>query len=160
MFRISFIQFSGHFVWSVRNGKGKIQNNNQIKGNPYMSKLWKKLVNLIYEIGDHSGCHQLPERSFFWKDHQFPVCARCTGVAIGQFLAIIFGTFVSIPIFISTLFLSVMGIDWGLQEIKIKESNNFRRLFTGILGGFGLFSIYIAILKKIKKKISRYYERS
>lgn len=117
-----------------------------------MSKLRKTLVSLIYDIGDHSGCHQLPERSFFWKEHQFPVCSRCTGVAIGQFLAIIIGVFVSIPISISTIFLSIMGIDWGLQEIKIKESNNFRRLFTGILGGLGLFSIYIVIFKKLMKK--------
>jgi uncharacterized membrane protein len=25
-------------------------------------------------------CHQRPERSFFWGAHQFPVCARCTGL--------------------------------------------------------------------------------
>ena len=25
-------------------------------------------------------CHQRPERSFFWGVHQFPVCARCTGI--------------------------------------------------------------------------------
>ena len=25
-------------------------------------------------------CHQKPERSFFWGAHQFPVCARCTGL--------------------------------------------------------------------------------
>ena len=25
-------------------------------------------------------CHQRPERSFFWDGHQFPVCARCTGL--------------------------------------------------------------------------------
>lgn len=151
VFRIHSIQHSRYFMWSMRNGKGKIQNNNQIKGNPYMSKLRKKLVSLINDIGDHSGCHQLPERSFFWKEYQFPVCARCTGVAMGQFLAIIIGVFVSIPISISTILLSIMGIDWGIQEIKIKESNNLRRLITGILGGFGLFSIYIAIFKKLIK---------
>jgi uncharacterized membrane protein len=25
-------------------------------------------------------CHQKPERSFFLDGHQFPVCARCTGL--------------------------------------------------------------------------------
>jgi uncharacterized membrane protein len=27
-------------------------------------------------------CHQRPERSFFWAGHQFPVCARCTGLYV------------------------------------------------------------------------------
>ncbi|MGG7175281.1 DUF2085 domain-containing protein [Clostridium neonatale] len=25
------------------------------------------------------GCHQLPDRSFFIRSYQFPICARCTG---------------------------------------------------------------------------------
>jgi uncharacterized membrane protein len=25
-------------------------------------------------------CHQLPERSFYWGQWKFPVCARCTGL--------------------------------------------------------------------------------
>lgn len=107
------------------------------------------MVKLIYDIGDKSGCHQLPDRSLYWNGYKFPVCARCTGVAIGQTLAVILGFIVNIPIFLSIFFLSVMGIDWGLQEFKIKESNNYRRILTGILGGFGLFSIYIHIIKKI-----------
>jgi len=28
-------------------------------------------------------CHQKPERSFFYKKKQFPVCSRCTGIVIG-----------------------------------------------------------------------------
>ncbi len=27
-------------------------------------------------------CHQLPERSFYWGDWPFPVCARCTGLYV------------------------------------------------------------------------------
>lgn len=119
-----------------------------------MSKLRESVVNLIYEIGDYSGCHQLPERSFFWKGRQFPVCARCTGVSIGQALALLLHI-IDIPISMSLCFLSIMGIDWGLQELKIKESTNYRRLFTGILGGFGLFSIYIRIGKRALRKLRR-----
>lgn len=97
----------------------------------------------------------MPERSLYWKGHPFPVCARCTGVAFGQLLAIITGCFLSVPLVFALLCLSLMGLDWGLQEIKIKESNNFRRLFTGILGGFGLFSIYISIFKKLYRIITK-----
>ena len=42
-------------------------------------KLWIKLM----EIGAMTGCHQMPERSFFFKGYQFPVCERCTGLLIG-----------------------------------------------------------------------------
>jgi uncharacterized membrane protein len=40
-------------------------------------------MNLASEIVFLAGsliCHQRPERSFFWAGHQFPVCARCTGL--------------------------------------------------------------------------------
>ena len=88
-----------------------------------MSELRKSVVNLLNEIGQLSGCHRMPERSFFYKGYQFPVCARCTG-----------------------------GFDWGIQELKIIPSTNFRRLLTGIFGGFGIFSIYFLIIKYVFKK--------
>ena len=37
------------------------------------------LVTLILAAGSLI-CHQRPERSFFLDGHQFPVCARCTGL--------------------------------------------------------------------------------
>src|SRR5262245_32801896 len=37
------------------------------------------VVTIIFAIGAVI-CHQRPERSFFWDGHQFPVCARCTGI--------------------------------------------------------------------------------
>lgn len=122
-----------------------------------MSKLRKSVVDFIYDLGDHSGCHQMPERSFFWKGRQFPVCARCTGVVIGQFFALILGFFKNVPTAFSIICLSIMGFDWGIQEFNIKESNNIRRLITGFLGGFGLFSIYINAFKKILSLIKKFY---
>ena len=120
-----------------------------------MSELWKELVKILDDIGEASGCHRLPERSFFFKGHQFPVCARCTGVAIGQLSAIIINAMKSVPLFASIAMLSIMGADWGIQEIGIKKSNNIRRLITGFLGGFGLFSIYAYIFKMIIKVIRK-----
>lgn len=134
-------------------GKRKNKNYYHFKGDTYMSKLWKQMVNWMDEIGELSGCHRMPERSFFYKGHQFPVCARCTGVSIGQFAAVIFNFFLDIPAAISFIFLGSMGIDWLLQETGIKKSNNYRRLFTGILGGFGLFNLYCIIFKRIKSRL-------
>jgi uncharacterized membrane protein len=43
---------------------------------------------LIYSIGGVI-CHQLPARSFFWDGHQFPVCARCTGLYLSGAVALV-----------------------------------------------------------------------
>ena len=43
---------------------------------------------IIFSIGSLI-CHQKPERSFFWDGHQFPVCARCTGLYLSGALSLI-----------------------------------------------------------------------
>jgi uncharacterized membrane protein len=42
------------------------------------------LVAFIFAVGSVI-CHQRPERSFFLDGHQFPVCARCTGLYLSAF---------------------------------------------------------------------------
>jgi len=42
-----------------------------------------------------------------------------------------------------------MGLDWFIQYIGFRQSNNIRRLITGFLGGLGVFGIYINIFIKI-----------
>ena len=48
-------------------------------------KQWIRLM----ELGEMLGCHQMPERSFFIKGFQFPVCARCIGVILSAIIATI-----------------------------------------------------------------------
>ena len=108
-------------------------------------QLWCKCMTL----GERTGCHQLPERSFFYKGYQLPICARCTGVLIGYLLAV--------PGFIVFGFHSVLSIfgcicmltDWVIQACKIKSSTNKRRLITGILGGYGIMTLQIGLIKKL-----------
>ena len=123
-----------------------------------MSKLRQSILESIRILGNHSGCHQLPERSFFYKGKQFPVCARCTGVFFGELLAVIIPFFkytISLP---KALFLlGIMGLDWGLQALHIKKSTNRRRLITGFLGGLGVVSIYIWIVKKFISHFSHFH---
>lgn len=122
-----------------------------------MSRLRQSFLELIRTAGNYSGCHQMPERSFFYKGKQFPVCARCTGAFAGHFLAVILFIFgKQLPFKYCCLLLSIMGADWGIQEAGLLPSTNIRRLVTGFCGGLGLFSIYGLILRKIVGKISNY----
>jgi uncharacterized membrane protein len=112
-----------------------------------MSKLWETVLNAFNYIGDNSGCHQIEERCFTIKGYTFPICARCTGVTIGQIAAIILFCFkYRMGLIISLVLLAIMGFDWLIQYLKIYMSNNTRRFITGILGGFGLFNIYMYII--------------
>lgn len=106
------------------------------------TEIWVKLMT----IGAKSGCHQMPERSFFIHGFQFPVCARCTGVLIGYLLALIIFSFYLMPVKWCVLFCGIMLADWLIQFLKIHESTNIRRLISGILGGYGVFSFYINII--------------
>ncbi len=104
--------------------------------------IWIKFM----EFGSRLGCHQMEERSFSFRGYQFPVCARCTGVILGEIIAIILMLFkVKLNIYVSITLLLIMGLDWFVQFLKIKESNNIRRLITGTLAGIGLTYIYYYI---------------
>lgn len=116
--------------------------------------MWSSFLENIRILGNHSGCHQLPERSLFYKGKQFPVCARCTGVTIGEFLATLAIILrIHISVFCSFILLLTMGWDWFLQYLKVLKSTNGRRVITGILGGFGLIYIYFHAICIIKNKI-------
>lgn len=113
-------------------------------------------------------CHRKAERSFFYKGHQFPVCARCTGFYISGILTIIilkfypidytylnlnfnyFNLFLLFLISVALLLPSIL--DGGTQLLKKRESNNLLRSITGILGGVGLILIYRLIFFIIFRK--------
>jgi uncharacterized membrane protein len=43
-------------------------------------------ATIVYGVGRFI-CHQRPERSFFWADAPWPVCARCAGIYTGAAIA-------------------------------------------------------------------------
>lgn len=81
-------------------------------------------------------CHRIPERSFFYKGKQFPICARCTGIFIGYLFGIIYIIFSKKPhLLIETLLIMPLAIDGIGQFYGYWTSNNIRRLITGIFAG-------------------------
>lgn len=96
-------------------------------------------------------CHRKPERSFFIRGHQFPVCARCTGLYTSMFLYIIYAYLVPIHYTITHVIVAVIliipcFIDGTTQLFEFRESNNTLRFVTGLLAGIGM----MIILKIIK----------
>ena len=88
-------------------------------------------------------CHQRPDRSFFFRGHQFPVCSRCTGFLVGTLFFLVFICFVPIYYTYDLLYLSIILqlpyiIDGVTQYLGYRESNNILRFITGFIGSFGL----------------------
>lgn len=109
----------------------------------------KKIHGTLMEIGALFGCHQLPERSFFIKGYQFPLCARCTGLLLGYFIGTLIWVLKKINIPMCIIMCGVMYIDWKLQDLQILLSTNIRRLVTGIVCGIGYIHIIARIIDSL-----------
>ena len=88
------------------------------------------------------GCHQIPERSFFYRGYQFPVCARCTGIILGETISVI-TLFFGMKFYLSMciLFMMPMIFDGVIQYKSRYSSTNVKRIITGILFGIGFIQI-------------------
>lgn len=88
------------------------------------------------------GCHCRDDRSFHYKGKKFPVCARCTGELVGLCLGIIGAVFYRPSIFTLILMMLPMIADGMIQLFTRYESNNVRRLWTGMLFGYALMMLF------------------
>lgn len=90
------------------------------------------------------GCHARPDRSFYFRGKQFPICARCTGELVGMILCIPTLIFWGCPSFGIVLLLMVpLIIDGSVQKLTSYESGNIRRLISGILFGMALIFTFV-----------------
>jgi uncharacterized membrane protein len=134
---------SGYATTAVRSSAYRKDDERGMEANKAYRR-WKRLMIL----GSKSGCHQKAERSFFIRGYQFPVCARCSGVILGYLSAIPAYLLTGFHLFISLAgCLAIFG-DWLLQQKGIRESNNYRRVVTGFLGGFGVMSLQLHIITR------------
>lgn len=108
------------------------------------TKTWIKLMDLFSK---YWGCHQMPERSFFYKGYQFPICARCTGIIIGYIFAFIFIILdIHINLYLSIILIAPMAFDGIIQLSTSYESNNLKRLLSGFFAGIGFIWIILNII--------------
>lgn len=103
-------------------------------------------------------CHRKPERSFFIKNHQFPVCARCTGFYTGLAIFLIYNYFFEIEPNLTLLLFSIIllipvSLDGFTQLFGLRESNNKLRFITGLIGGIGLIIFLKIVIGELIKVI-------
>ncbi|MDX1271836.1 DUF2085 domain-containing protein [Bizionia paragorgiae] len=114
-----------------------------------LKSLSKKGVTLNF-----SYCHRLPERSFFFKGKQLPLCSRCTGINLGYFFMPIFALgFLKISLFWTIIMILPTYIDGTLQAFTNYESNNKLRFITGLISGIGTMSLITIIGVYIGRQI-------
>jgi uncharacterized membrane protein len=104
-------------------------------------------------------CHQMPDRSFFAHEHQYPLCARCTGMYLGFITGVIFlllrgrtkaARLPPTPIIVMLVsFIVIMGIDGVNSTISIipgapqlYHTTNVMRIITGTLYGLALSALF------------------
>jgi uncharacterized membrane protein len=90
------------------------------------------LQSLLWHFALIIRCHQLPERSFSFRNRQAPLCARCLGISLGA---------LAIPIYvydgrIAASLIGAMVLDGGTQALGLRTSKNWIRFLSGI--GFSL----------------------
>ncbi len=103
------------------------------------------------------GCHQLPDRCFYFRGKPMPFCSRCLGCSIGHIISFITLIFGCLPSFLIAIFLIIpLALDWSIQRFFGILSNNHRRLITGILGGFGVGVIIWRSAESILVNLWRY----
>ena len=115
-----------------------------------MDKNIKRWISIMEWFSKYWGCHQIPERSFNYKGYQFPICARSTGILLGEIFGIIVGIISNYYSFWILTIMIPMILDGSIQLFfKNYESNNFKRLITGLCFGFAFTFSFIEIIKLI-----------
>ena len=94
-------------------------------------------LNFIFNkpyIAVFFSCHQDKNKSIQCIYNSLNICARCTGIFLGIFISIIF-ILLKTPWYIYFILGIPLIIDGTTQYISSWKSNNFLRVFTGILFG-------------------------
>ncbi|NSW53334.1 MAG: DUF2085 domain-containing protein [Anaerolineae bacterium] len=111
-----------------------------------------KLGAIAYAV-----CHRAPSHSFFVHDHQFPLCARCTGMYLGALIVLLYqankgrrqefpAKSVLLPLAVLFLFFAVDGINSLLStggSAFLYTPSIWLRLTSGIGMGWGIAALLV-----------------
>ena len=118
-----------------------------------VKKEWEKLLIKLFVdnilLYKFVRCHRLSYRSFFVRNRQFHVCARCTGLLIGYVISPIFLLLRNYTSTLFILFFLALVLDGTTQLIGLRESNNTLRFITGIGTGATSLSFIWSVIHHV-----------
>lgn len=118
----------------------------------------KNIKILIYRVNNlltKWPCHRIPERCLKIGTWHMPVCSRCLGIILSFPLGVIVGcsSAFSSRVYVFSFCIPLL-LDAGLQQTGSHKSNNYFRLITGLLAGFGAG---IFLLLGLKQDINYFF---
>lgn len=106
-------------------------------------------------------CHQMPDRSLHFLEHQLAVCSRCFGVYFGLLAGLAIyplwrriDDIEPLPRFWLFLSLVPIGIDWSLTMFGIWENTHFSRFLTGLILGVACATYIVPAVVEIRRNMS------
>lgn len=112
-------------------------------------------LQTVFDFCGSAICHQMAERSFFPSGIQNPVCARCTGIEAGVVFGILFlwlakrkngnRPFSLGQILLAAFSFVPMAVDGVGSYLGFWESNNFLRVVTGAMAGYGIPALFLLV---------------
>ena len=97
-------------------------------------------------------CHRRSSRSFFVRNRQFHVCARCTGLIAGYIISPFLLPVSEYAFKVFMVSCTALILDGVTQLMKWRESNNSLRLITGLLtGSTALSFLWVSIRHLVLK---------
>lgn len=109
-----------------------------------MSDVLGRIFRYSQVFRSYPLCHSRPDRSFCYNGRYFGLCARCTAMYLGGFLALLLSPFWleslsgMFSIGVGIVLLIPSGIDGTMQMIGRRESTNTLRVVTGAFLGIGV----------------------
>jgi uncharacterized membrane protein len=94
--------------------------------------VYERARGILWRVARAIHCHQRPDRSFFFRRRQVPLCARCFGLLFGVLLVPLYRP----DLRLAAALIFVMLLDGCTQALHLRESRNWLRFLTGI--GFSL----------------------
>lgn len=114
-----------------------------------LNQFWEELLIKLFVdnvlLYKFVRCHRLSSRSFFVKNRQFHVCARCTGLIAGYCISVFLIPFRNYVAPLFPTFFAILLIDGLTQLLEWRQSNNTLRLITGLGTGSTVLPFIVSL---------------